>query len=156
MKRKNTGSTILFILIPLAVGGLSTLLTHGSMEAFSQLRQPVFAPPAAVFPWVWGVLYLLMGVSAAMVWNSCSPIRGDAIFLFAAQLFVNFWWSIFFFAWELRLFAFFWLLLLNLLVAAMIRRFHRILPLAGKLNIPYLLWLLFAACLNLAVWMLNK
>ena len=56
----------------------------------------------------------------------------------------------------MRLFAFFWLLLLILLVIAMIRRFNRIRPLAGKLNIPYLLWLLFAACLNLAVWMLNK
>lgn len=84
------------------------------------------------------------------------PPPRDALFTYCAQLFVNFWWSIFFFAWGLRLTAFFWLLLLLALAVAMAFRFGNIRPAAGKLNIPYLLWLVFAGVLNISVYILNK
>ena len=84
------------------------------------------------------------------------PTPRDALFTYWAQLFVNFWWSIFFFARGLRLTAFFWLLLLLVLAAVMAFGFGNIRPDAGKLNIPYLLWLVFAGVLNISVCILNK
>lgn len=83
------------------------------------------------------------------------PTPRDTLFTYWAQLFVNFWWSIFF-AWGLRLTAFFWLLLLLVFAAVMAFRFGNICPDAGKLNIPYLLWLVFAGVLNISVYILNK
>ncbi len=156
MRKNALGTYILFLLIPLAVGGASALLTGDSMAAYERLKQPPLAPPGLVFPVVWTVLYLLMGFSAALVWRSGSPRREDAVFTFGAQLFVNFWWTILFFRLEVRLASFFWLLLLVALVAVMIVRFWRIRPVAGILNLPYLAWLLFASYLNLAVFLLNK
>lgn len=140
----------------LGVGGLSALLSRGGMEVFSHLKKPAFAPPGWVFPAVWTLLYILMAISAAMIAGEKTKASRDALFMYWAQLFVNFWWSIFFFAWGLRLTAFFWLLLLLGLAAAMAVRFGKIRPTAGKMNIPYLLWLVFAGVLNISVYILNK
>lgn len=140
----------------LGVGGLSALLSRGGMEVFSHLKQPAFAPPGWVFPAVWTLLYVLMAISAAMIAGEKTKASRDALFTYWAQLFVNFWWSIFFFAWGLRLMAFFWLLLLLGLAAAMTIRFGNIRSVAGKMNIPYLLWLVFAGVLNISVYILNK
>lgn len=84
------------------------------------------------------------------------PPPRDALFTYWSQLFVNFRWSIFFFALGLRLTAFFWLLLLLALAVAMAFRFGNIRPAAGKLNIPFLVWLVFAGVLNISVYILNK
>lgn len=140
----------------LGVGGLSALLSRGGMETFAHLKKPAFAPPGWVFPVAWTLLYILMAISAAMIAGEGTKESRDALFTYWAQLFVNFWWSIFFFAWGLRLTAFFWLLLLLALAAAMAFRFGNIRPAAGKLNIPYLLWLVFAGVLNISVYILNK
>ena len=144
-----------YIASALAAGGLSGYLSRGGMEAFAQLRKPPFAPPEWAFPAAWSLLYVLMAVSAAMVAAEDSRRSRDALFVYWAQLFVNFWWSIIFFAWKLRLTAFFWLLLLLALAAVMCVRFGRIRPAAGWLNAPYLAWLVFAAILNLSVYILN-
>ena len=140
----------------LGVGGLSALLSRGGMEVFSHLKKPTFAPPGWVFPAAWTLLYILMAISAAMIAGERTKESRDALFTYWAQLFVNFWWSIFFFAWGLRLTAFFWLLLLLALAVAMAFRFGNIRPAAGKLNIPYLLWLVFAGVLNISIYILNK
>ncbi len=140
----------------LTVGGLSALLSRGGMEVFSHLKKPPFAPPDWVFPTAWTLLYILMAISVAMIAGERTKNSRDALFTYWAQLFVNFWWSIFFFAWGLRLTAFFWLLLLLALAAAMAIRFGKIRPIAGKMNIPYLLWLVFAGVLNISVYILNK
>ena len=140
----------------LGVGGLSALLSRGGMETFAHLKKPAFAPPGWVFPVAWTLLYILMAISAAMIAGEGTKESRDALFTYRAQLFVNFWWSIFFFAWGLRLTAFFWLLLLLALAAAMAIRFGKIRSVAGKLNIPYLLWLVFAGVLNISVYILNK
>ena len=136
----------------LGVGGLSALLSRGGMEAFAHLKKPSFSPPGWVFPAAWTLLYILMAVSAAMIAGERTKQSRDALFTYCAQLFVNF----FFFAWGLRLTAFFWLLLLLALAVAMAFRFGNIRPAAGKLNIPYLLWLVFAGVLNISVYILNK
>ena len=140
----------------LAAGGLSALLSRGGMEVFAHLKKPSFAPPGWVFPAAWTFLYILMAISAAMIAGERTKNSRDALFTYWAQLFVNFWWSIIFFAWGLRLTAFFWLLLLLILAAAMAIRFGNIRPVAGKLNIPYLVWLVFAGVLNISVYILNK
>ena len=156
MKRSAWKSYLIFLLIPLAVGGGAFLLTRDAMAGYELLRRPPLAPPGWLFSVVWPLLYLLMGLSAAIIFRSGSSLRGKVLFLWGLQLFVNFWWPIFFFAWEQRLLALFWLGLLVLLSAKMLASFRRIRPLAGRMNIPYLLWLLFAFYLNLSVWLLNS
>ncbi|MBQ7091414.1 MAG: tryptophan-rich sensory protein [Clostridia bacterium] len=143
------------IAVALAVGGLSALLTGDSMEKYKALRQPPLAPPGWVFPVVWTALFVLMGVGAAMVCLSGSSSKKKPIAIYGLQLAVNFFWTILFFLLEARLFAFFWLLLLLGLAVWMAVSFARVNKTAGLLQIPYILWLLFAGYLNLAVYLLN-
>ena len=144
------------ILLPLAVGGLSALFTMGSMEKFGALNQPPFAPPGEVFPIVWTILFILMGISAAIIFLSGHRDRTGALTVYGLQLVVNFFWSILFFNLEERLLALFWILLLLALVIWMIVRFSHISKTAAYLQIPYLLWLIFATYLNAGVWYLNR
>lgn len=137
-------------------GRLSALLSRNGMAAYQTLEKPPLSPPGVVFPIVWSILYILMGISSAMIWCSESQEKPQALKLYAAQLAVNFFWSIIFFAFGWRLFAFFWLLLLLVLTAKMVKSFYQIDKKAAYLQIPYLLWLLFAAYLNFGVWMLNR
>ena len=123
---------------------------------YQMLNKPPLSPPGVVFPVVWSILYLLMGISSAMILCSDSQDKIQALKLYAAQLTVNFFWSIIFFAFGWRLFAFFWLVLLLILTAEMIRSFYQVDKKAAYLQIPYLLWLVFAAYLNFGVWMLNR
>lgn len=158
MKRiaKKYGAYALSVIIALAVGGLSALCSQGKMEEYNRLIQPPLAPPDWVFPAVWTILFILMGISAAMIWKSSSEQRNDALFIYGAQLVVNFLWTIFYFNFGERLLAFFWLLFLLALVLLMYGKFKKILPAAAKLQIPYIIWLIFAAYLNLATYLLNK
>ena len=156
MKNDRLKNYITSILIPVVLGTLVGFLTRGCMTDFAALRQPPLSPPAWLFPIVWTILYTLMGITLGMTRQSVSREREDALFLFALQLFVNLVWPILFFCWQLRLSAFFVLLLLIALVIAMISRFWRIRPLAGILNLPYLVWLGFAAWLNAAIYWLNR
>ena len=106
---------IFCIAIPLAVGGISALLTSNTMETFSTINQPPLSPPAWLFPVVWTILYVLMGIASYLVLTSEKPNR-DALTTYAIQLAFNFFWSIIFFNFELYLLAFIWLVLLWLLI----------------------------------------
>ena len=141
-----------------AVGGLSGWLTREGTKLYAQtIAKPPLSPPGWVFPVVWTILFALMGIGAARIYLSPpSRTRSLGLNLFIAQLAVNFFWSPIFFNAQAFGFAFFWLLLLWGLVLAMILVFRKADPLAAKLQIPYLLWLTFAAYLNLGVWYLNK
>lgn len=141
--------------IALVTGAISSLLTSSSMETFSDLNQPPLTPPGTVFPIVWSILYVLMGVSAYLVWRSKSELRTGALRLYVLQLAVNFAWPLLFFQLRALGFAFFWLLFLWVLVVAMLFRFYDIEPLAGILQLPYLAWLTFAAYLSFGVLLLN-
>ena len=148
---------LLCLAIPLAVGGLAALLTLGSMEAYRNLLQPPFSPPGWVFPVAWSILYILMGWGSYRVWVAEAPAekKRPALLVYAAQLFFNFFWSLLFFRWELRLTAFFWLLALWFLVYGTICLFYRVEDPAGDLLLPYLLWTTYAAYLNMGVFLLN-
>lgn len=156
MKNKNI-LLLLCILIPLAVGGIAALLTREGMMTYQMMRQPVLAPPAWLFPVVWTILYILMGISSYLIMIAEVEMKEKerAILLYEYQLAVNFLWPTFFFSFQWYFFSFLWLLLLWILVFLMILSFWKIDKRAVKLNIPYLIWLTFAAYLNLAVWWLN-
>ena len=145
------------ILIPEAVGGLSALLTRSAMDSFSQaVQQPPLSPPMLLFPIVWSILYALMGIGATRIWLSPpSSKRTKGLNIYIAQLIVNFFWSLIFFNTQVYGFAFAWLILLWALVLWMILTFRKTDPLAAWLQIPYLLWLTFAAYLNAGIWLLN-
>ena len=148
---------VVSILLPLAVGGLSAWLTMGSMDQYGALIQPPLAPPAWVFPAVWTVLYILMGVACWLVWKS-DAARQDkkrALTLYGLQLAVNFVWPLLFFGRGWYGVSFLWLLLLLVLVLATAAAFGRIRKAAAWLLAPYILWLLFAGYLNCAIWLLN-
>ena len=140
--------------IPLAVGSLSALLTQNSMETFNSITKPGLAPPGWLFPVVWTILYILMGIASYLVLTSGKP-NNKALTTYGIQLVFNFFWSIIFFNLELYLFAFIWLVLLWLLILKTILLFYQISKPAGYLMVPYLLWVTFAGYLNLAIYLLN-
>ena len=142
--------------IPLAIGGLSAFFTMNGMAYYNMQRKPFFSPPNIVFPIVWTILYILMGISSARIWKSDNTNKSVALKTYALQLAVNFLWSIIFFGLHQYFFAFLWLLFLIILVIKMIKDFEKIDPKAAKLQIPYLLWCCFAAILNFSVWWLNQ
>lgn len=142
------------VALPLGVGGLSALLTRQGMEAFRALNHPPLSPPDWLFPVVWAVLYILMGISSYLVLASGKTSR-PALTVYGAQLAVNFLWSIFFFNMGWYLFSFFWLLLLLALIAATMFLFGKISKPAAWLLAPYLLWVAFAGYLNFSIYLLN-
>lgn len=154
MDTKNKSSLAIAILIPITVGAFSALFS-GNMSVYANLNKPPLAPPGIVFPVVWIILYILMGISSYIVWASDSPDQQNALRVYALQLLFNFFWSIFFFRFDLYLFSFFWLLAMIILIILMIYKFYKIKPLAAYLQIPYLAWCLFAAYLNLIIYRLN-
>ncbi len=151
----NKRKLIIFILIPLAVGLVSGILTKNSMTMYNTLNPPALSPPGWVFPVVWTILYILMGVSSYLIATSPSQKKQEALLLYAIQLFLNFIWSPIFFGLGNYFLAFLVLVLLWYVIVKMIRAFFRIDPTAALLQIPYLLWITFAGYLNLAIIFLN-
>lgn len=158
MKRANWKTYVFWIGLSEAVGLLSGILSRSATAAFGEsVLQPPLSPPAIVFPIVWTVLYALMGISAARIsLAQPSTQRSRGLNLFITQLIVNFFWSLIFFNAGAYGFALLWLFLLWALALWMILAFWKVDPLAALLQIPYLLWLTFAAYLNYGVWMLNR
>lgn len=148
---------LISLAIPLAVGGLSALITGPAMEDFSRLNQPPLSPPAWLFPAVWTLLYSMMGIAFYLVWQSPCPRENKraAYGFYAAQLGFNFLWSILFFSLSLYLLSFFWLLAMWLLILTTLVLFWQCRRAAGLLLLPYLLWVSFAGYLNLAIYFLN-
>ena len=147
---------IISILISLGVGGLSALITGGDMDTYKYLSKPPLSPPSVLFPIVWTILFILMGISAYMVYVSKDRDKNSALAVYVIQLIVNFFWSIIFFSLKLRLFAFIWIILLLVLIIIMIVNFYRIYNKAGLLQIPYLIWTCFATYLTIAIYILNR
>ena len=158
MNLKKWKPYIISAVIALVVGTLSGLLSMNGMKIYeTAVSKPALTPPGWLFPVVWAVLYALMGIGAAKIWLTPeSHERSMGLNLYVAQLIVNFFWSLIFFNLQAFGFAAIWLLLLWCLVALMIWKFYKIDKNAALLQIPYLLWLTFAAYLNIAVWILNK
>ena len=148
-RRKPSKAAVYAIAIggTLLIGAISGLIGIKGFKNYAALDKPPLSPPAWLFPVAWSILYVLMGISAARVYLAGTPYTKVAMTVYCAQLLVNALWTPIFFALELRLVAFVWLLLLIVLVVMMIAKFKKADTLAGNLQFPYLVWLLFAAYL---------
>ncbi len=155
--KKNFLLLLQCVLVPLLTGIVASLITQDGMKSFETLAKPPLSPPAALFPIVWTILYILMGISSYLVITSGeSKAKVEkALMLYWYQLAVNFLWPTFFFNFSWYLFSFMWLVLLWVLVLLMILAFWKIDKKAALLNISYFVWLTFAGYLNLAIWWLN-
>lgn len=149
---------VISVVIALAVGVLSALLTKNNMDVYEQINRPTLAPPMIVFPIVWSVLFILMGIGGAIVYTNRHKdfdTASTGLKIYAFQLAVNFFWSIIFFNLQAYLFAFIWLVVLWVLILLMIIQFYKISPIASYLQIPYLLWVTFAGYLTFMIYLLN-
>lgn len=147
------------IAISLGIGVASALLTRNNMDIYSLVKTPPLSPPSILFPIVWTILYVLMGISAAMVFTTKTASlkeRKEALNVYGLSLFFNFFWSIIFFNIKAYFFAFIWLIVLLILIIFTIVRYNKINRTAAYLQIPYALWVTFAGYLNAGIWLLNR
>ena len=155
--KKDLKVYVTFVLLAEMVGLIAGFISSSAMSMYAGMNADIpLAPPAILFPIVWTILYALMGISAARIWLAGpSAMRSDSLKIYVVQLVVNFFWSIIFFNFNAYGFAFVWILLLWILIILMIVSFNKVDTLAAKWQIPYLLWVTFAAYLNFAVWVMN-
>lgn len=147
---------LICLAIPLGVGGLSALLTSGNMQMFEEINKPPLSPPGWLFPVVWTILYILMGIALYLVVVAKENKGKLAAYIpFGAQLFFNFFWSIIFFNARAYLFAFVWLVLLWVAIIVNIYFFNKVNKTSAKLLVPYLIWVTFAGYLNFGIYLLN-
>ena len=145
----NIRKLLISIIIPIFLGSVVGFLTSGSNN-YNDMIQPSFAPPGILFPIVWTILYILMGISSYIV----SEKNGN-LDIYVVQLIVNLLWSFLFFTFKWYLLSFLWILLLIVLVVIMIKDFYKISKISSYLQIPYLLWIIFASILNFSIYILN-
>lgn len=161
MKKETKRSILTFIIaiiIPLFIGGLSAFLTRDNMNIYDEINTPPLSPPGILFPVVWTVLYILMGVSSGLIWLKRGENREkaeNALLIYAVSLVFNFIWSIIFFNFRLFLLSFIWLVVLLILIILTTIKYKKILPIAAFLQIPYVLWVTFAGYLNFGIYLLN-
>ena len=148
-------SLLINIAIPLLVGGLASLITNDGFKNYADVTKPALSPPAWLFPIVWSILYLLMGISSYLIYEKDRKIKKTSLIIYSVQLILNFIWPIFFFSFNAYLFSFIILITLIICVFAMIAFFYKENQISAFLQIPYLIWLIFAAYLNLSVYLLN-
>lgn len=146
-----------FILLPVLVGITASIATQSSVGTwYMTLEKPFFNPPNWLFAPVWTTLYILMGISAFLVHiRPPSAMRTLAMDVFYFQLFLNFMWSWLFFWFKSPLMGLICIIFLLVVLLVMIRRFYNLHKVAGLLQIPYLLWILFATSLNVSIVYLN-
>lgn len=147
---------IVSLVVSLGVGGLSALLTRRGMRLYDLADKPPLTPPDWVFGVVWTILFILMGIAAYRIWVSDAPTRRQALCLYGAQLIFNFFWSMIFFNARAYGAALAWLVLLWVLILLTTIAFRRIDRAAGRLMLPYLVWVTFAVYLNAGVWLLDR
>lgn len=149
---------IINILIPLVGGTIVGYLNSGSMGTYEMLNKPFFSPPGFIFPIVWSILYVLMGIAAYRIYmrNKQGADDNGAYFFYLVQLLINFLWSFVFFTFRLYGIAFIVLIILFILIIITFIKFIRLDKIAGLLLIPYILWVAFAGVLNFFIYVLNE
>ena len=161
MKKNNIVTLIIAIIIPLVVGGMSSFLTKHAMMIFDSVKKPPLSPPGILFPIVWTILYVMMGVSSYLIYKEKDNVNvkglvKSTLIIYGVQLFFNFFWSILFFKYSLYMVAFIWLVILWVLVFVFIKNALKINKIASYLMMPYLMWMTFAGYLNIMIAILNK
>lgn len=144
---------IFYLFFPLIVGGIVGFIISGNID-YTNLVKPPLAPPKILFPIIWSIIYLLMGISYFILNKNENKLELESkIYYF--QLFVNALWSIIFFLLKWRFVAILWIILLDALVISMIVLFYKKVKLSGYLNLLYLVWVLFATYLTIGIYILN-
>lgn len=155
MKKHNITEASIYIVATELVGALSAILAGGFRDFFNEYTKPPLLPPSWLFPVVWVILYAVMGFSAYLVHISESEYRNKALTIYWCQLVFNFLWSIVFFRFEALKSAVAVIVVLLGLIIAMIATFRKVNRLSANLNIPYMLWVIFATYLNIATIAVN-
>lgn len=145
---------IISILIPNILGFLGSLIGN-VQNGFEGITKPSFTPPALVFPIAWTILYILMGVSTYIIYESNSKEKTKSLIIYGIQLILNASWTFFFFNLNWFFFSFILVIIILILVIIMIYKFYNINKTAAYLQLPYVLWLIFAAILSYNVYLLN-
>lgn len=151
----NWKKLIMITLVTFLIGSFFSFFTMNNMDTFKELSKPIDVP-AVVFPIVWSILYLLMSISYYIVSNSNSKYKDEAKTAYVVQLIINSLWSLIFFGFEAYLLAFIWIIILLISVIIMIVNFYKVNKTAAYLQIPYVLWIIFAGYLNLGIYFLNR
>jgi len=151
---KDIKRLVINIIIPLGLGTLSGLLS-GSMNGLDGINQPAFAPAPILFPIIWTILYILMGVSAYLIEKTNNEKKEKALKTYYISLVINLLWSFIFFKFQLFLLSTLWIILLLYFVIKMTIEYFKIKKIASYLQFPYILWLTFALILNISIYLLN-
>ncbi len=149
---------VLALLACLFIGFMAAFATQsGITEWYPTLIKPSFNPPNWIFGPVWGFLYVLMGISAGIVWNKGFYHKWvkTALYHFAFQLLLNGAWSLLFFGLKEPFWALIDIVLLFIFLILTIKWFKIVSNTAAYLLVPYAVWVLFAAVLNFEIWRLN-
>lgn len=146
------------LIIPIGGGALVGYINKNSFEIYKSLEKPFFAPPKIIFPIIWTMLYILMGIAAYRVYmkNKIKGLNSDGYFYYIIQLLCNFSWTFSFFTFRLYGLSFLWIILISILVIITTLKFFKLDKIAGGLMSPYILWLTFAGALNYFIWMFNE
>lgn len=153
----NTRVLIFCLLTPLLTGAISSILTRDAMKQYFLMNKPALSPPGWLFPIVWTLLYIMMGIAFYLVITSQADktLVRNAVLFFLAQLVMNFFWSILFFTFSRYLFSFIWLMGMWAVIIITTVFFFRINRASGFMMLPLILWTSFAAYLNFAVYKLS-
>ncbi|MPQ45175.1 TspO/MBR family protein [Clostridium tarantellae] len=154
----NLGDLIINLLIPLGGSFIISQIINTSVVQYEVLNKPVFAPPSVVFPIVWPILYILMGIASYRIYlkNKAGFKTNRGLTFYSIQLSLNFLWSIIFFNFKLYGLAFIELILLFLFIIITIFKFIKLDKISAILMVPYAIWVTFAGVLNYFIWMLNE
>lgn len=157
MKKISILTLLIALFIPLVIGGISAALSSQGMATYGSMCKPPLSPPAWVFSVAWTILYIMMGLASYFIIVSEADNRDKAmaLIIYGIQLAMNFMWSIMFFNWGYYLFAFMWLMIMWCIVILCAVRFYSINRVATYLFIPYIMWLTFAAYLNMGAYILS-
>lgn len=150
---KNLIQKLFYLFLPIVLGSLVGLLMSSSID-YNELVKPLFSPPSWVFPGAWSIIYMLMGLSYYLLQKDYDKLGIESV-VYYTQLIVNLMWSVIFFILKLRLLSCFWIVLLDILVIIMIYWFYKKKKISAYLNVPYLLWILFATYLTIGIYILN-
>lgn len=158
MKIKSIPKLLFSIVICQLAGIIGSFFTvHSVSTWYTGIIKPAFTPPNWVFGPVWTALFALMGISLYLVWIKGIKTKKAkiALALFGIQVFLNVLWSMLFFGLRLPFYAFIEIIILWIFILLAIIWFYNISKAASYLLIPYLIWVSFAAVLNLAIVLLN-
>lgn len=152
----NFKKLIIITIITFLVGSFFSFFVMDNMQTFKELNKP-FELPGIIFPIVWSILYLLMSISYYISTEKSKTLdeKNSIRKIYIVQLIVNSLWTLIFFGLNLYFIGFLWILLLIVLVIIMIYRMFNVSKLSAYLQIPYLLWLVFAGFLNFSIFLLN-